>query len=570
MHRRNVMANISYTPNAMFSNRVNALFNNMVQTFVNNGQIMPHVQPFLVNEFNQHFGEFVNLIFNKLPLGVEPTDQQIQPHLMKLLEQMMQRFAQAQRQAMYQPQYTNGLVVQPQAYNPMLANNGYQTTPLFTGQVQNPVPQQGFYANPNVVTPPTQPVPTNTSIVTPPQQPAQQQHVPTDRENLKAWREDMEKRDLDLYTPPVYALNTESGRAGTDVHLGWGGGKVTQFKDVETEEEIDVATIDTDRGFISPKEAVESTLHALRNQLSREKYISVNFNQLQAYDVPRAESEAVITKLKEMAKASPANSKYAYLRNMESILGELKANLKNRLEGIFILEFNMAAMYGALYDNTVDPSDSSFKINSLRELLSYLDLDETVDAKVDKLRSQAGFRDRLNVVARSTILKSIQDIQLSDPNTPEGLNDYIAVYGNVLVDGHPIRDIARYREMSLHTDSKGEKTPQALEAMQIYTGMINLLLKYTVVRMGNRNAVYTTLPFNGMLMPRYRFNCEPQDLGGPDDPSSHCEYFVVNTKKNDRRTFTIFFQPCSNVLISYIGVRTSDDWIRLMPVKMMV
>lgn len=566
------MANISYTPTAMFSNRVNALFNNMLQTFVANGQILPNVQPYLVNEFNQHFGEFINLIFNKFPLGTEPTDQQIQQYLSNLIQQMLARFAQVQRQAMYQPQYTNGVVVQPQMYNPMLANNGYQTTSLFTGQVQAPVPQQGgFYANPNgVVTPPTAPqaAPVNTQIVTPPQQSVQQPQPSSEGTDLKTWTK---KMDLpELYNPPVLVTNTESGRAGTDVHLGWGDGKIVQYKDVATEEEIDMATIDTDRGFVSPKEAVETAIHGMRDCLSREKYISVNYNQLQAYEVPRAESEAVIKKLKEMAKASPANSKCAYIRNMEAILGELKANLKNRLEGIFILEFNMAAMYGALYDNTVDPSDSSFKINSLRELLSYLDLEETVDAKVDKLRSQAGFRDRLNTVARSTILKSILDIQLSDPNTPEGLNDYIAVYGNVLVDGHPIRDIARYREMSLHTDNDGEKTPQALEAMQIYTNMIDLLLRYTVVRMKNRNVVYTTLPFNGMLMPNFRFNCEPQDLGGPEKPSSHCEYFVVKSKQNDPRTFTIFFQPCSNVLISYIAVRTSDDWIRLMPVKMMV
>lgn len=566
------MANISYTPTAMFSNRVNALFNNMLQTFVANGQILPNVQPYLVNEFNQHFGEFVNLIFNKFPLGTEPTDQQIQQYLSNLIQQMLARFAQVQRQAMYQPQYTNGVVVQPQMYNPMLANNGYQTTSLFTGQVQAPVPQQGgFYANPNgVVTPPTAPqaAPVNTQIVTPPQQPVQQPQPSSEGTDLKTWTK---KMDLpELYNPPVLVTNTESGRAGTDVHLGWGDGKIVQYKDAATEEEIDMATIDTDRGFVSPKEAVETAIHGMRDCLSRERYISVNYNQLQAYEVPRAESEAVIKKLKEMAKASPANSKCAYIRNMEAILGELKANLKNRLEGIFILEFNMATMYGALYDNTVDPSNSSFKINSLRELLSYLDLEETVDAKVDKLRSQAGFRDRLNTVARSTILKSILDIQLSDPNTPEGLNDYIAVYGNVLVDGHPIRDIARYREMSLHTDNDGEKTPQALEAMQIYTNMIDLLLRYTVVRMKNRNVVYTTLPFNGMLMPNFRFNCEPQDLGGPEKPSSHCEYFVVKSKQNDPRTFTIFFQPCSNVLISYIAVRTSDDWIRLMPVKMMV
>lgn len=566
------MANISYTPTAMFSNRVNALFNNMLQTFVANGQILPNVQPYLVNEFNQHFGEFVNLIFNKFPLGTEPTDQQIQQYLSNLIQQMLARFAQVQRQAMYQPQYTNGVVVQPQMYNPMLANNGYQTTSLFTGQVQAPVPQQGgFYANPNgVVTPPTAPqaAPVNTQIVTPPQQSVQQPQPSSEGTDLKTWTK---KMDLpELYNPPVLVTNTESGRAGTDVHLGWGDGKIVQYKDAATEEEIDMATIDTDRGFVSPKEAVETAIHGMRDCLSRERYISVNYNQLQAYEVPRAESEAVIKKLKEMAKASPANSKCAYIRNMEAILGELKANLKNRLEGIFILEFNMAAMYGALYDNTVDPSDSSFKINSLRELLSYLDLEETVDAKVDKLRSQAGFRDRLNTVARSTILKSILDIQLSDPNTPEGLNDYIAVYGNVLVDGHPIRDIARYREMSLHTDNDGEKTPQALEAMQIYTNMIDLLLRYTVVRMKNRNVVYTTLPFNGMLLPNFRFNCEPQDLGGPEKPSSHCEYFVVKSKQNDPRTFTIFFQPCSNVLISYIAVRTSDDWIRLMPVKMMV
>lgn len=566
------MANISYTPTAMFSNRVNALFNNMLQTFVANGQILPNVQPYLVNEFNQHFGEFVNLIFNKFPLGTEPTDQQIQQYLSNLIQQMLARFAQVQRQAMYQPQYTNGVVVQPQMYNPMLANNGYQTTSLFTGQVQAPVTQQGgFYANPNgVVTPPPAPqaAPVNTQIVTPPQQSVQQPQPSSEGTDLKTWTK---KMDLpELYNPPVLVTNTESGRAGTDVHLGWGDGKIVQYKDAATEEEIDMATIDTDRGFVSPKEAVETAIHGMRDCLSRERYISVNYNQLQAYEVPRAESEAVIKKLKEMAKASPANSKCAYIRNMEAILGELKANLKNRLEGIFILEFNMAAMYGALYDNTVDPSDSSFKINSLRELLSYLDLEETVDAKVDKLRSQAGFRDRLNTVARSTILKSILDIQLSDPNTPEGLNDYIAVYGNVLVDGHPIRDIARYREMSLHTDNDGEKTPQALEAMQIYTNMIDLLLRYTVVRMKNRNVVYTTLPFNGMLMPNFRFNCEPQDLGGPEKPSSHCEYFVVKSKQNDPRTFTIFFQPCSNVLISYIAVRTSDDWIRLMPVKMMV
>lgn len=567
------MANISYTPTAMFSNRVNALFNNMVQTFVSNGQILPNVQPYLINEFNQHFGEFVNMIFGKFPLGTEPTDQQIQQYLSNLIQQMLSRFAQVQRQNMYQPQYNNGLVVQPQMYNPMLANNGYQTTSLFTGQVQSQVPQQGgFYASPNsIVTPPAQPHPSmsmDNQITTPPQQPRRDHvHIHHPKDDLKTL---LEKTDLPLYREPDPMPNIETGRSTTTIHLESGEGKLTQYKDTTTDEEIDVVVADTDRGFTSPKEAAETTMYGLRKCLSREKYVSLNYDQLQAYEVPRSESEVVVTKLKEMANASPANSKYAYLRNMESILGELKANLKNKLESIFILEFNTAAMYGALYDSTVNLDDSSFKINSLRELLSYLDLDEAVDAKVDQIRSQAGFRDRLNAVARGTILKAIQDIQLSDPNTPEGLNDYITVYGDVLVDGHPIRDITRYREMSLHVDSEGEKTQQALEATQIYSSMIDLLLKYTIVRMKNKNVVYTTLPINGMITDRYKFNCEPQDLGGPGDPSSHCEYFMMKTKQNDSRTFTIFFQPCPNVLISYIAVHTSDDWVRLAPVKMML
>ena len=565
------MANYSYTPTSQLSGRINAIFGNMIQGYVNNGQILPHVQQWMINEFNMKFPQIVQLIFNKSPLGQEPTDAQIQQYLTSIINQMMNNFNTAQQRAMYTPQFNNGVVVQPQAYNPMLMGGGVQqTTSLFTGQAPNPVPSQGsFYSNPGIVTPP-QPVqqPMNSGLVTPP---AQTMSAKETRENQRLARELIEKTDVGavIYNPPVFYQNTEEGRSGSDVDLGWGSGNVKQFMDADTNEEIDLAQVDIDRGYVCPKQAAEATMSAMRNVLSNEKFVSVNYNQLQAYEVPRSTSEDVINKLKDMAKTSPHNSKYAYLKNMQSILGSVRKDLSDKLEGIFILEFNMAAMHGALFDSNIDVSEGSFKINSLKELLSYLDPDEVVDAKAEKIRSKAGFRDRLNTVARSTILRTIQDIRLSDPNTPEGLEDYIAVYGDVLVDNKPIKDIARYREMSLHTDSKGEKTKQALEAMKIYQGMVEQLMKYSVVRIAGKNVVFTTLPLNGMIQPNFTYKCDPQDLGGPGSASSHCEHFLMMTKNRDPRVFTIFFQPNSNVLISYIGVRTSDDWIRMMPVRMM-
>ena len=576
MHRRNNMPIYSYTPSSEFNGRVNALFNSMLQQFVTSGQILPHVQTALINMFNQDFPTIINAILGKLPSGTVPSDQQLQPLITSIIHQMLQRYNQAQQRAMYTPQYQygNGVVVQPQAYNPMLATGGMPTTSLFTGNVTPPAaPQGAFYTNPGIVTPPAQQQPAvNSGIVTPPSQAPAQTQVSHEeqRQALKELRDLATNSSVGDYSyrPPV-VTREHGNHIVVTMELGWGDAEITSYQDPETNEQIDCVKVDTDRGFVTPLDAAFAAVNAMRGSLSVEKYVSVEYNQIQAYDVPRSVSDQVLTKLKQMAKNAPHNSKYAYLQQMEDILGSINKSPSDKLEYIFVLEFNRAAMHGALFSSDMDPSQGSFKINSLKELRDYLELDRTVDTNVEKLRSQVGFRDRLNTVARNTILRAAQEITLSDPNTPEGLADYIEIYGDYRVEGHPIKEIVKFREIALRTDSEGEKTQQAIDAMNIYTKMIDTLLKYSVVRMGRQNAVYTTLPLNGMLMPGFLVKCEPQDLGGPGEPTSHCEYFLTQLGNGTQRPFTMFFQPSSNILISCVGVSTSDGWIRFMPTRML-
>lgn len=562
------MPNYTYTPTAEFGNRVRTIFGMMVQSYAAQGQILPHVQQFMENEFNNSYSQILSSIMSHYALGTVPSDQQIQSHLQILINLMLSRYAETQRTAYAAPRYGY-----QQPYNPSLAQGGMQQNASLFSPPPAPTPagtpSSGFYANPGN-TPPPQPVQT---ALPPLAQPIPQPVNPTQANPITNWRDTLAKTDMSpsvIYRPPVLHDSSTAGQRGTDLDLGWGTANVVQYEDVDTKEELDLVKVDAERGFTSPKAAVEATLDSIRSATSTDKFVDVNYVQLQAYDVPRITSEDAVAKMKEATANVPVNSKYSYLKTIDGILGDLKSSLKEQLESIFIREFNSAAMYGALYDSSVSPEDSSFRVNTIKELLSYLDMDITVDARTEKIRSQSGFRDRLSVVAKNTILRAVKGIQVSDPNTPEGLKDYIDVYGNIKIGDHPIKDIGKIRAQSMATNTKGEKTQDAISAADTLTRMVEFLNRYTVIRISDKNVVFTTLPINGMIQGEFIINSAPQDYAGPGDPVSHCEFFTMVMKKStDQRTFTMFFYPCSNVLISYTGVKTSDNWIRLMPVRMM-
>ena len=146
-----------------------------------------------------------------------------------------------------------------------------------------------------------------------------------------------------------------------------------------------------------------------------------------------------------------------------------------------------------------NPSDLSFSVKTLRELIGYLD-PEGADDLPDYLRQIPGFKDRLAEVARHTIGTALSNMELSDPNTPDGLDDYITIVGDVVVGEYCVKDIKVLKERAMRTNKSGEKTPEAVAAEKAYNKIFGELMKYSIVKLCDKTVIYTNLPVNGMIV----------------------------------------------------------------------
>lgn len=559
-------ANMILNPTANFVNRVTNLFNQMVQTFANQGQLTEPVRMFILNEYNINGNNIVSQIFNRLQqygvMNREPTDNEIRVHLKNFVDQAMSNYAMQTRAQYAAPMYQPQAMMRPMTpYNPGLMT-GVQPNQvsIFTPQFQQP--QQ----NPNVYSA----MPTQPTVPAQPQQPstiqqslnraaemAAQQQQPQQASQSDGSTEANNYQAPVLKDPNGIALNNEDAN-----------GTVFTYTDPLTERDMSYATVTLNRPMKSPKHAIDLVLGSLKGCLCADRYISITYPHVAAYDVKKDDLVKVIAELKEVTKGVPVNAKYTYLKNIKKVLGNYSNSIYETIETVLLNELNMVTVHGGLFDSTREANQCMVTIESIKDLIKYLDPEEG-STLPEELKAIPGFEERLSDVARRVIVKTIQTMVLSDPNTPEGMEDYLAVYGDIVVGGHRVSDIKMFKERSMRTDKEGEKTKEAMDAMEVYTSFFNEMMGVSIIKV-QKQVVYTTLPILHMVRPDYLVSWMCQCIGGPvDQEVCHTEHFTTFTMGDEPvKAFYIYFQPVPNILMSFTGTKTTDGWFYLTPSRL--
>lgn len=559
--------NTQLSPTVSFQNRVTNIFFQMVQQLATTGQITEPVRQFMVAEFNANMNNIVHMIFGKFVYGGcvrEASDGEIQTHLNNLINQMIRNY-QIKSQQQQVAIYSNPNVVgypQPQRYyvpqpNPGFVNGGVNSQ-MTGGLIQ------------------TTGVPSTT--VTPVVCDANDTPIQSDKTSQATVQtpfgtttEGINMQEDTIYNPPVLADNSAAGRSGVAIDNGWENGTIVTYKDVDTRLEISYVTMNLHCGVRTPLVALETVMRSLRGCLSKDQYVVVTYPQLKPYDLPRDEFQAAIKALKEISL--PHNAKYTYLKNIRKALGSFNTSTYETVESFLISEFNAAAMHGSLFTSDWNPSDLSFSVKTLRELIGYLD-PEDADDLPDYLKQIPGFKDRLSEVARHTIGTALSNMELSDPNTPDGLDDYITVVGDVVVGEYCVKDIKVLKERAMRTNKSGEKTPEAVAAEKAYNKIFGELMKYSIVKLCDKTVIYTNLPVNGMIVDYAGkgpgdlpyINRRSQCIAGPGRMDNHVEFFTsLMTDESPVGLFHIYFRIVPSVLMAYTGAKTTDEWYYLLP-----
>ena len=557
--------NTPLNPTVTFQNRVTNIFHQQVQRLFSSGQLLEPTRQFLISEFNSHLQLFTKMVFDKFVTGgivQEATDEMIRTHLNNLIHQMLNNYNlmnQRQMAAYYGSPQVVGYPQPQRFYVP-------QNQAFVNGGVGNQV-QTGFIQSTGMMSEPATPVVCDAvdTVVVPSRQTAMQES------NQTTPMEQIKMQKSNEYHPPVLADPSNQKHSGIMIDNGWEKGSIVAYKDVDTKLEISYANINLYRAVRTPLIAVESVLRSLKGCLSKDQYVVVNYTQLKPYELNRDEFQAAITALKEVSL--PHNAKYTYLKNIRKALGAFSTSTYETVESFLISEFNAAAVHGSLFNSDWDPSTLSFSVKTLRELIGYLDPEDSDDLP-DHLKQIPGFKDRLAQVAKDTIGSALGNIELSDPNTPEGLEDYITVVGDVAVGDHRVKDVKLLKERSMRVNKNGDKTPEAKAAEKAYSEIFGELLKYSIVRVGGKVAIYTTLSIGGMIIdyPNKRvgdlpyINRRSQCIAGPGEPDNHVEFFTYLTVGDSSvDLFHIYFRIVPSVLMAYTGAKTTDEWYYLLP-----
>lgn len=556
--------NTPLSPTVTFQNRVTNLFNQQVQRLFASGQILDPLRQFLISEYNANMPKLVKMIFDHFVYGgtvQEATDAMIQPHLNNLIHQMMNNYQMlSQRQMMYAPSQMVGYPQPPRFYTPQ-PNQAF-----INGGIGNQA-YTGFTQSTGIMSEPVTPLVCDAVSSTSSTQGAVQTAVQTE---TKSYMEQPKMQAHAEYHSPILMDPVNPSHSSVKVDNGWEKGTIISYKDVDTKLEISYASMQLYRGMRSPLSAIETVLRSLKGCLSKDQYVAVSYTQLKPYELDRGEFQTAIEALKEVSL--PHNAKYTYLKNIRKVLGAFNTSTYETVESFLITEFNTAALHGALFTSDWDPSVLTFSVRTLRELIGYLDPEDSDDLP-DHLKQIPGFKDRLAQVARDTIGNALVNMELSDPNTPEGLEDYITIVGDVAIDDYHVSDIKLLKERSMRTNKDGEKTSEAKAAEEVYTKIFSELMKYSVVRI-NRVAIYTNLMIPGMLVDYANkrvgdlpyVNRRSQCIAGPGEPDNHVEFFTYRTVDElSTNFFHIYFRIVPSVLMAYTGTKTSDEWYYLLP-----
>ena len=113
-----------------------------------------------------------------------------------------------------------------------------------------------------------------------------------------------------------------------------------------------------------------------------------------------------------------------------------------------------------------------------------------------------------------------------------------------------------------------KKTAEFISKNETVGSIYDFLNTFGVIRLKNQTVCFSTLTFADYVISQTVMKYGPICIGGePDDDISYLITNEVIVRPED--TTELIIQPTFNTLVSYMGVVTTDNWIRFSPTIIM-
>lgn len=326
-----------------------------------------------------------------------------------------------------------------------------------------------------------------------------------------------------------------------------------------------------DCGYKNGYEAIMDVNNILDITTSH-KFVNIKYNQLFICNAPVAEVNEMINGLKEITNTVSGKNKIAYIESIRKHLDKFNRGIADTVEQIFVNEFNKRTAAGeAASSDEMTPNEYSFSVNSLKEITEYISSSDKPEIR--QRQSIQGFKEKVTEIAKNAILGTINNMEICNPQVDSDLTDIIKVCRGVTItdaDGH---DVPLYAINDLKVELKtataaAKKTADFANKTELVGKMYEVCNNFSVIRLKNRQVCFTTLSFLGFVANTdYVKYCTICIGGEPDDDIS---YIIQSKVMSDSGAMTeLLIQPTPNSFVGYVGVITTDNWIRFSPHRIM-
>ena len=337
---------------------------------------------------------------------------------------------------------------------------------------------------------------------------------------------------------------------------------------IENQNHTDIAYIEgsVNKGYLSALEAVTDVIGVLPVNIDH-KFASIIYNKLFYCDAPRNDLVEMITGLKELANDVTKKNKLSYIESIRKYLDKFNRGIADTVEQIFVNEFNKRTAAGeAMSSDEMTPDAYSFTVNNLKEISEYIASSDKPEIKAKQ--NIKGFKEKVSKIARETIIGTIIDMEICDPQTKSDIADIIKVCRSVSIDDTPVFMLPELETELKTATAAVKKTAEYASKAKTVASIYDFMNTFGVIRLRNQKVCFTTLSFVGFVQSVSTVKYGPICIGGePDDDISYLITSRVITQPN--HVSELIIQPTPNTFVSYMGVVTTDNWIRFSPLKIM-
>lgn len=321
-----------------------------------------------------------------------------------------------------------------------------------------------------------------------------------------------------------------------------------------------------DKGYLSSLDAVTDVIGVLPIE-TKEKFALISYNKLFVCDTPRSELVEMIIGLKELVNDVSKQSKSSYIESIRKYLDKFNRGIADKVEQIFVNEFNKRTAAGeAMSSDEMTPDEYSFTVSNLKEISEYIVSSDKPDIRAKQ--SIQGFKEKISMIARETIIGTICNMEICDPHTKSDLPDILKVCRSVSVNNVPVFMLPTLEAELKAATIDEKKTAEFISKNETVGSIYDFLNTFGVIRLKNQTVCFSTLTFADYVISQTVMKYGPICIGGePDDDISYLITNEVVVRPED--TTELIIQPTFNTIVSYMGVVTTDNWIRFSPIIIM-